>query len=787
MKRCSFFLLAIFLPLLPSVAQQPVDEAVLRHSLEYELAQKPVLQSLPVPITPALDGWSHQGLGTIAYSTWQQEPCLLMQYPLYVEHRATGSPSDPDYAIYGSCRATLRVDHLSLQAYNRIRLRIYPECQGVQVVNSNLVINGQQAHLMNLRNHQWNTCILEFDTQQTEPVRSLTFYTDHKGPVRHAQDTCRYYLTDLAFERIEQPEKMAGWMPQPGRVIYATAGYDTQGSKTALVNASTLPRGGGRFRLCDSRGRTAFRGKVKVEETTLGTYGILDFSALRQEGEYQLLLQGFPRVNISIGRRTWDRLGDALLNYIFCQRCGYAVPGIHDVCHTDLFSHHADSSIAYSGGWHDAGDLSQQTLQTADVAIALLEHSQRVRLTSPQQADRLLREAEWGLQFVLRNRYGDGYRASSMGLLIWQDGIVGTRDDIHSVRVQNMAYDNFLYAAYEAFAAKRMQMDSPLRQQLQEAAEQDFDFAMEKFRHDGYDQFVQPYEHTYSTSASQYHATISWAASQLYSLTGRDSYAQLAVEHIAYVLRCQQTQATDGLPQTAGFFWRDTQRTSIVHSIHQCREQLYAQALVALCRTQPSHPDKGQWESSLRLMGQYIKSLMPYTSPYGMVPSGVYHAREYQDTAAFQALHLFPPQDAAQRYQQQLRQGVQLTPELYLKRFPVWFNIFNGNGAVHLAMGKTAALCGNYLGDAQLIDIAREQLYWVTGKNPFGQSLVYGVGERYPQMDSFSSGEMVGETPVGIRTWADSDEPYWPQTNNACYKEVWVTTAGKCLSLMAEL
>ncbi len=40
--------------------------------------------------------------------------------------------------------------------------------------------------------------------------------------------------------------------------------------------------------------------------------------------------------------------------------------------------------------------------------------------------------------------------------------------------------------------------------------------------------------------------------------------------------------------------------------------------------------------------------------------------------------------------------------------------------------------------------------------------------------------------PVGIRSLGDSDEPYWPQINNACYKEVWLTSAGKWLSLVAE-
>ena len=123
----------------------------------------------------------------------------------------------------------------------------------------------------------------------------------------------------------------------------------------------------------------------------------------------------------------------------------------------------------------------------------------------------------------------------------------------------------------------------------------------------------------------------------------------------------------------------------------------------------------------------------------------------------------------------------------YVKRFPVWFNVFNGNCAVHTSTGKAAAILANYFGDDELRDIAREQLYWVVGKNPFAQSLIFGEGHRFPQMNSFSCGEMTGEMPVGIRTIGNTDEPYWPQINNACYKEVWVTSAGKWLSLLAEL
>jgi hypothetical protein len=106
---------------------------------------------------------------------------------------------------------------------------------------------------------------------------------------------------------------------------------------------------------------------------------------------------------------------------------------------------------------------------------------------------------------------------------------------------------------------------------------------------------------------------------------------------------------------------------------------------------------------------------------------------------------------------------------------------------VHLSTGKAAAICGKVLGDGELLDIAREQLYWVLGKNPFCQSLMYGEGHNYPEQAAFLPGTMTGQLPVGIQTRYHEDIPYWPQSNNATYKEVWLSVAGKWFSLVAEL
>ena len=84
------------------------------------------------------------------------------------------------------------------------------------------------------------------------------------------------------------------------------------------------------------------------------------------------------------------------------------------------------------------------------------------------------------------------------------------------------------------------------------------------------------------------------------------------------------------------------------------------------------------------------------------------------------------------------------------------------------------------------MNIAEQQLFWIVGKNPFGQSLIYGEGSNYAQQYTALPGETVGEIPVGMQSRFNDDTPYWPQFNTATYKEVWGSSAGRWLSLIAE-
>ncbi|MDH6358889.1 glycoside hydrolase family 9 protein [Parabacteroides sp. PF5-9] len=776
----------------------PLDDS---RSFEANGLKKRIINRESVSDMKTIDHWKHSGYGKISHTTTPTvsgNGSLKMEYPTATGKRAQGPPSDPDYATYGNSRISLDLNGANWEKYNRIAFSIYPDCEGARIVNLNLSFENENgpkkpgtnrtsgSHLINLVNNQWNHLFLDLDEYQRDKVKQISFGVSLKGKDRTTGDSCIYYIDKIELQQVEDPEIVSGWQPGTNRISYSTTGYMTGDKKTAIINIEKHKHHN-RFELIDIQtNRSVFNGTVKQEQTTIGTFRTLDFSTFNQPGNYKIKVGDIETEAFQIGDRIWENSYWKVLNFIFCQRCGYPVPGKHGTCHTDLCAVHNGEKRSYAGGWHDAGDLSQQTLQTGDVTYALLEGYNKLKATNPLLAARLLEEAEWGLEFILKNRYGDGYRASSVGLLIWQDGVFDTFDDINTVRVQNLAFNNFLYAGYEAYAAMSIDRDPMLQEYLQRVAKEDFNFAMKRHEEVGYGEFIHFYEHGYNTSESQYMATISWAASMLYKLTKDPEYARLATEYIQFTLDCQRTEALGNKDKTCGFFYRDKSRQSIVHYIHQSREQVYMQAITLLCETQPQHPDYNRWVESIRLYGNYLKGLMKYTAPYGMLSSGVYHIDEPKDSVSFYRLHLFPPQNAKELYTEQVQKGVQLDKEHYMKRFPVWFSIFNGNTAIHLSTGKAAALCGKFLKDEELLQIGREQLYWTVGKNPFGQSLIYGEGHNYPQLDNFSSGETMGAMPVGIRSLDNEDIPYWPQTNNACYKEVWVTSAGKWITLAVE-
>lgn len=760
---------------------------------------KKVLASEILCDIETLDKWSHKGFGGIQLT---KERSISGKNSL----RLVGQTTNPGFLNWGiglgTSMASYNVGGVSWEKYNRIHFYIYPHCEGARSIYLNLYIENdgkikvpdkyerEGIHEINLINDQWNECFVEMPELPRDKVTRLSFAIEIFGKERTMGDSLKFDIDAVSLQTIENPEVVSGWMPAQNRIIHSTTGYGVESEKSAIVNVKNNK---GKFQLIDNTSNgLVYEGKIISQKTAIGNFETVDFSDFKKEGQYFIRVGDVVTSPFYIHKDIWDNSAWRMLNFIFCERCGYPVPGKHGACHSDLNATFDGKTFPFNGGWHDAADMSQQVLQSGEIIFGLLEMAGRAREKGNSQLFiRLQEEAQWGIDCILKARLGNGYRAQTWGTNLWTDGFIGTKDDSsrrRQVRVHNRAFENFMFAGIEAYASMSITNDLMLKENLRKVAIEDYAFAKKRFDSLGFNDLSSiggGGDHAAMASNSQYSANISFAASLLYKLTGNKLYADEAAKAIQYTLQCQRTEPLNDKNKIHGFFYRDLNKKSIVHYTHQSRDQAYMQALTALCETQPNNTDYKKWEAAVRMYGDYLKTIMQYVQPYGLVPSGVYHVDEVKDSVNFYKVQVGIYKGAAKDYKEQLEHGFKLDDEHYLRVFPVWFS-FKGNAAVQLSTGKAAALAGKFLRDKKLMDIAEQQLFWIVGKNPFGQSIIWGEGSNYPQLYTALPGETVGGIPVGMQSRFNEDTPYWPQFNTATYKELWIGPAARWFSLIAE-
>jgi len=747
----------------------------------------------------SLNQWIHKGFGNMYLSS---ERTMSGKNSL----RLTAQTTNPDFLNWGiglgTSMATYDVGGANWEKYNRIHFYVFPNCEGARSIYLNLYIENdgkikvpdkygrEGIHEINLINGQWNECFVEMTELPRDKVTKLSFAIEIFGKERTMGDSLKFDIDAVSLQKIQNPEVVSGWMPAQNRIIYSTTGYRVESEKSAIVNVKDND---GKFQLVDAVSKhVVYNGKVTSQKTDIGNFETIDFSDFKKVGQFFIRVGNVATKPFYINENIWDNSAWRVLNFIFCERCGYAIPGKHGVCHTDLNAIYNGKTFPFNGGWHDAADMSQQVLQSGEIVYSLLEMAQRAKEKNEKELFlRLQEEAEWGIDCILRSRLGDGYRAQTWGTNLWTDGFIGTKDDSSArrhVHVHNRAFENFVFSGIEAYASMMIENDPMLKENLRKVAIEDYAFAKKRFDSLEFNDLTSiggGGDHAAMASNSQYSANISFSASLLYKLTKDTFYAAEAAKAIQYTLQCQRSEPLNDKDKLHGFFYRDLNKKSIVHFTHQSRDQVYMQALTTLCETQPNNPDYKKWAEAIRIYGTYLKAIMQYDAPYGLVPSGVYNINEVKDSVNFYKVQVGIHSGATIDYQEQLANGFKLDSEHYLRVFPVWFS-FKGNNAVALSTGKAAVLCGKFLHDKELINIGEQQLFWIVGKNPFGQSLIWGEGNNYPQLYTALPGETVGGIPVGMESRFNEDTPYWPQFNTATYKEVWGAPAARWLSLAAE-
>lgn len=756
------FLISLGILLVPPAFSQPQTPMaiVAEDSIVHTWLNKPVLETKMLDGMESLAAWRHEGAGAIEISqeqAYQGPASLKMTSKTFTD---TPSPSGRPPA---SCIARYGVRDEDWEGSNRLSFWVYPDLPGFHAISMSVVLhnagtlpvpdsyNRLGLNFFLLKNRQWNHIVWEIAHLSRDKVTGVDFVYRMQGNEPGATDTVTFYLDQLELQHVEA-DHFEGWAVAPGRIAYSHTGYAPNTIKQAFASSLEAQR----FSLIEAEtGKEVFSAAIEAMTTDTGQFQVMDFSSVQEPGTYCIKAGPVQTRPFRIDPDVWKGTMWKTINLFYALRCGFPVPGIHSICHADWLAEHEGQRIAFNGGWHDAGDLSQGLRNTCEAAYAMFLLAEPLQDSDPHLAQRVLEEARWGLDWVMRNRFGNGYRCRWGTMDFWTDNRIGTVDDMITTEVNRDAYHNFHAVTVEAAATRLLKDSDPaLAEQALRFAKEDWAWAKEELK--------QPRLEALSVGIL--------ASMELYKTTREAPYAEAAVAWADLVMACQQVEPTNWDIPLAGFFYESPRKERIRHYNHIGEIQLPITALVELCEQMPSHPNRAVWLACLQRFADYSKKTAEYTQPYAMLPAGIYSVNESKDAA----------------YVEQVKTGVRLSDEYYLRRFPVWFD-FRGNLGVTLSHARALSATARVIQDATLRDLVQKQLQWVMGLNPFCQSTMTGEGYDFAPQYTATSGDIVGGLPVGIQTNRHFDTPFWPADNCYNFKEIWVHPSSRWLAILADL
>ena len=679
-----------------------------------------------------------------------------------------------------SCAVDIALDKRDLSAYNRISAWIYPELTGFQNFYFHFAFGNpgkSQLHAPSLIPNTWNRVTWEVADVERNAVEKLNISPFLGGCPPEALSTLNVYFGEIRAEKVEADDDF-GWELKD-RIAFCHSGYLPEMKKIAIAQNVTEKN----FRLCDLKHKVVYENQVREVINEFGTFYELDFSDFTNNGEYYLKVDNRQTKSFLIDEQALDESIWKSMNFLRSLRCGENVAGVHSACHLNCKVIHTETqaTVPSFGGWHDAGDLSQFEICTAEMAHAILELAVRVKNKDKMLYERLLEEGKIGIEWLLRTRFGDGYRALAVSYGMWRDNVLQPNNDsVKRSVAETGPFENFLASAACAVAAGVYKEQDPIfADWCLRAAEEDYYFAKE-----GYEKGI--YTKRWGTNIdSQVCGAGALAAAELYVLTGKEEYVKLGTEYAKTILACQKSEYSDWKIPLRGFFYENPAHTKTLTYEHRGHEQSPIHGLTRLYEVIPTHPDRNKWKKGLELYSEYIYKTCELAFLYHLLPAHVYELDKINmerftfrgNAAAIERGHL--------DLQEQIKAGTQLGENAYLRVFPVAAR--RGFHATLLSKAKAVSLVGRVLKDDKLLQIAMNQIEWVLGKNPFASSTMYGEGYNYHPLYVAFSRQMLGSLPVGIKTKGNADLPYWPVMNNAVYKEIWGHTTGKYLFVLADL
>lgn len=765
------------------------------HSLLAKWEKKPVLDSLVISDMESDGQWKVTSIGKMSYTQdrakdgkrslrfstkMRNEEYLALPGNHKTEQEVSSTPSpfvvgSQTFDITGqSGESSVELEFETPQdwsAYNRVSFWVYlhptrlpRQHIRIGIHNEGTVPNAlttSDSHYINdLKPGRWNHILFEMPHLPRNKVTKFTIIRQLTGFMEGEDSIATYDIDRLEIQRVET-DQYEGWTVSPEKFSFSHVGYRPMDSKVALVGSGA----GDKFQLINQQGNIVFTGDIKSIKNKNGEFSQLDFSKFQEEGVYRIRSGSLESGLFPINENVWlDPIFKAT-NFYFCQRCGYEVPGVHKACHMDWQGVRGDVTKAINGGYHDAGDLSQGIWRTAMAAFVMMRNLEALmaRNDAAELTDRLRSEIAWSMQYVLNTNFGDGFHISWSRMRMMTDNIIGNTDDV-IVKAQSVAWENFLTTAVQIKAAMLLEKSHPdLANRARATAMADWQAGLDSTNS----------RNTVSIREASWGAT---AAILLAELTGDERYKEQAAIFGNQIVACQEQSFVQGIPIT-GYFYHNTNRQRVIRETHSAFEEAPMIALAMLCKVLPQDENWINWYSAAVLYSDFfMKRGSEIAAPYNMLPNAVWSKTELMNVRNESTL---------ETNMQQFNDGTRLNDEYALRTFPIWRDgTFHGSTNVQLSSTWALAEAAKLRNDSNGMKLVGQQLEWVLGANPFGQSLMYGVGYDFAPQFVYTLSGTVGGLPVGMDSRA-GDMPYWPATNSATYKEIWMEPVNRFMGALS--
>lgn len=761
--------------------RRPMKE-IYEDSAEYRWRNKPVSACRKISLAENIDRIRLTGHGHFG---WDKEHGRSAEGSVFVDFAVERPVQNPGGRAYteAEIKIPFAKNGEDLSAYNRISFWVYADAPGsscnfltVALHNAGkktMPVPGrfEGYHSVMAESGRWIWVVWEMPRVARDCVTAFTITSQAYGTSSPAQPRIRIYFDDLRLETVEA-DTDKGFALRPGHMAYCHSGYRNGSPKQALVQEAADS-----FVLYDENRKAVYEGKTELLQNG---FRLLDFTGFETEGWYSLEAGGAVSGMFPVGREAYLSAAWKTLNFFFTERCGFDVPGVHTECHLDVVSVHPDGrKKCVAGGWHDAGDLTQDSKNTAESALAMLELGCSAFGGDKWLGRRALEEARWGIDWMLRARWGDGYTHCGRIIGFWTGNVTGDCDDLETP-AENRPHNNLLTAGVFARAAAVLGAEDPMFGKLcEKCAREDYFFGVDAM-------YEKPAKAFSTVSSFLLNAQAALAAIELYRAFGDSCFLEDAVRFAKIVMNCQQQEAPESFSiPVRGYFYESERCERAQAYFHRSYEHVAVRALARLYEAVPGHPDAKKWKRSLLLYAEYVK-LTAKATPYGLAAAGVY---ELDNTDTGNLYHegdrtLGAPTMA--EYNEQVKNGIRLDDTHYLRIFPTAYQ-FRGFHATIMGKAIAAMEIHRVLPDPALYGFAVRQMEWILGYNPFACSSVYGEGYDYHPLYTGVEPQIVGAVPVGFEFYENEDEPYYPVQNLPTYKEIWVHTTCRLMRLIAYL